>query len=1378
MSELVNPHVCDDGTVYCLFNEGGSHFYVLLGSNTLSHRWEVTFEEDNILYVNCESGKGGWKLPNIPAAERPLDLENHSLTHAVRAFYRKYKPDNLGKAIQIAGAYLDKEVQLFKNLYEQYHMTGKFDSEGKLFLFYGKHAPDKIDNVPQIASEWANNLTQLWDTLLPRYPGAKIPGSSDDDTGSTHTATAYELKLVAFYKKADPSKLKDIPTILERYKGNEEAMFKTLSQRYPDVSFDSAEPDSDYKKRLTTFYERVDPSKLKDIPAILDRYKGKEEQLFTTLAQRYPDTETGSDHKQRLIDFYKKADPSKLGDVPAILERYKGNEEQLFSTLAKRYPDVSSTTTTTTEEKSDYEQKLISFYKQADPSKLQDIPTILERYKGKEEQLFSTLAQRYPNVNLGTSENSDYTKRLTDFYEQADPSKIKDIPTILERYKGKEEQLFSTLAQRYPNVTAGGPPSSSNTSSSHKEKLIAFYKQADPSKIKDVPTILEKYKGKEDSLFKTLSERYPHVNISESQTAVVSHKEKLTMFYQKADPSKVKDVPTILERYKGKEDALFKTLSERYPHVDMSALASQPTPAALSHKEKLVLFYEKADPSKVKDVPTILERYKGKEDSLFKTLSERYPHINLAELGAAAQPAAASQPAVLSHKEKLVLFYEKADPSKVKDVPTILERYKGKEDSLFKTLSERYPHININELVASPQRSSASPGGLSHEEKLIAFYEQADQSKIKDVSTILKKYEGKEESLFKTLGERYPHVNMSELGSPRSDGQTASPSRESTSSPTGLSQQERLVAFYEKADPSKVKDVPTILSRYKGKEESLFKTLAERYPHISVNEALATAHPRSPPASPATPATGFGDSVRVAPAKGQNYAKLHIFYSATDPSKLTDINKILSDYKGKETILFETLAEAHPKHKDLLLEIDSTETEILRKQVVDLTEQNTLLMIQLDDIKISKLRDCLTPAEVSLKHSLSVAKSRLLDGKHAVGIAKRLVKSAQKEAAGARQELRKSRIREQDLISGMASLRKQYYELDKIYRSTVEKLPQTDSEKPTSEATTLRQKDDTIFRLLSDLQFARFADLPRGHASLSDSAKCLIPQNSLPPLSDDKGIQSCVETCSKGIQVTIDNTIHTTTKTDNKTINQKQYLREPIAPRRRTSYESIVQGDSFSDSDGGFDEYSFLGGQKPIPEMFRIPRGAPDISIPLDYNFVIPETKDASTSPETSYLLTEIDSLQQRMTASGSVRKAIQSEIFKLSTAVVHTVRSNESLHGYASELISIRTALAAVAGAVCILTSSTRFRSLRSRTRTRSPAFNRSNRHSKSPQHSTVERCNVPPIRLLTELGRLHLLQERVNSNKPSARRAHTTAEMSRAGLGCIGGKSSPSKS
>ena len=50
------------------------------------------------------------------------------------------------------------------------------------------------------------------------------------------------------------------------------------------------------------------------------------------------------------------------------------------------------------------------------------------------------------------SEDKDYSALVTAYYSAHNPDKIKNIPKLLEKYKGKEETLLASLKEKYEPV--------------------------------------------------------------------------------------------------------------------------------------------------------------------------------------------------------------------------------------------------------------------------------------------------------------------------------------------------------------------------------------------------------------------------------------------------------------------------------------------------------------------------------------------------------------------------------------------------------------------------------------------------------------------------------------------------------------------------------------------------------------------------------------------------------------------------------------------------------------------------------------------------------------------------------------------------------------
>jgi hypothetical protein len=99
----------------------------------------------------------------------------------------------------------------------------------------------------------------------------------------------------------------------------------------------------------------------------------------------------------------------------------------------------------------DYYGIISAFYKKVNPEKIKDIPFLLEKYKGQEEELIDKLYEKYNvrNEEIEKTDIKDYSQIITSFYKKINPDKIKNIPVLLEKYRGQEEELLTKLREQY-----------------------------------------------------------------------------------------------------------------------------------------------------------------------------------------------------------------------------------------------------------------------------------------------------------------------------------------------------------------------------------------------------------------------------------------------------------------------------------------------------------------------------------------------------------------------------------------------------------------------------------------------------------------------------------------------------------------------------------------------------------------------------------------------------------------------------------------------------------------------------------------------------------------------------------------------------------------
>jgi hypothetical protein len=122
------------------------------------------------------------------------------------------------------------------------------------------------------------------------------------------------------------------------------------------VSFSNNVPDnqqnsmSDYRSRVLALYQKYAPKKVNNIDAVMTKYKGQEEDLITALVGKYgpepaaPSTAAvvavapaPSSFRDRIFNIYAKYAPDKVGNIDTLMEKYKGQEEDLIIALVGKY---------------------------------------------------------------------------------------------------------------------------------------------------------------------------------------------------------------------------------------------------------------------------------------------------------------------------------------------------------------------------------------------------------------------------------------------------------------------------------------------------------------------------------------------------------------------------------------------------------------------------------------------------------------------------------------------------------------------------------------------------------------------------------------------------------------------------------------------------------------------------------------------------------------------------------------------------------------------------------------------------------------------------------------------------------------------------------
>ncbi|ORC89073.1 uncharacterized protein TM35_000142840 [Trypanosoma theileri] len=288
----------------------------------------------------------------------------------------------------------------------------------------------------------------------------------------------------------------------------------------------------------------------------------------------------------------------------------------------------------------------------------------------------------------------------------------------------------------------------------YRSRLIAFYEHYAPDKVKGVDAQLTKYAGREEEVLQALVNKYgPEPGYMEGSNKSTSgadeengegpaeewrayYHQRLVQFYTTYAPEKLDSVDKQLTKYRGKEEAMFEALVNKYgPEPEYDATdndagkeTSTPTDSPSSYRARLVALYEMYAPAKVSLVDTQLEKYHGQEEALIAALVNKY----------GPEPAAAGQ----DYRSRVVAIYEQYAPSKLGNVDAQLEKYSGREEEFIAALEQKYVHGNASGSTSAIASGRVSPSRKASDDAADAYqrmYESAVEKFVAEEVTAREK---------------------------------------------------------------------------------------------------------------------------------------------------------------------------------------------------------------------------------------------------------------------------------------------------------------------------------------------------------------------------------------------------------------------------------------------------------------------------------------------------------------------------------------------------------------------------------------------------------------------------------------------------------------
>merc|ERR1740121_2031727 len=132
--------------------------------------------------------------------------------------------------------------------------------------------------------------------------------------------------------------------------------------------------------------------------------------------------------------------------------------------------------------------------------------TILEGVVKEMHQAVKSEVKEESGTKLSTKQYRELVKRV---YEIRKPEKLQDLGKLLEKYAGRESELFRQVCEKYdvdPDELAAELPQLK--ASEYAVLVQAAYEQFNPKKLQDMPALLRKYKGRERDLYLQVCQKY------------------------------------------------------------------------------------------------------------------------------------------------------------------------------------------------------------------------------------------------------------------------------------------------------------------------------------------------------------------------------------------------------------------------------------------------------------------------------------------------------------------------------------------------------------------------------------------------------------------------------------------------------------------------------------------------------------------------------------------------------------------------------------------------------------------------------------------------------------------------------------------------------
>jgi hypothetical protein len=359
----------------------------------------------------------------------------------LRAFFSRYLPERLGEVQSIAQQYQGREVDLLDCLCLRFGPEpDPYDFRARLERIFAHYDPTRVREAAAIAQQCEGREDFVLKSLSKKYgpePGAGYSVPPPTVIATNSPGDRHRTRLSRWFMLIAPRRVAEVDYMLHRFAGREDVMFRLMAQTL------GPEPNSDAPRENIRSTFAVTPA----LKAYYARRRGPPflDWLWTGPADVDDHAASSFDpayHRlyKRLERFYRHYNPIKVNEIEETLSRWKGREDLLFEALTHKYgaepPEVAP-----------------SRELPAGAAAASNMTSPLNASNVSNGGPLASSLNRSADGSPGPSTHSvvGRTPRavLQSFYASHNPGKLRDVEDLLERFLGREEQLYHLLHTKY-----------------------------------------------------------------------------------------------------------------------------------------------------------------------------------------------------------------------------------------------------------------------------------------------------------------------------------------------------------------------------------------------------------------------------------------------------------------------------------------------------------------------------------------------------------------------------------------------------------------------------------------------------------------------------------------------------------------------------------------------------------------------------------------------------------------------------------------------------------------------------------------------------------------------------------------------------------------